>query len=68
MISHEWYHGESRDARSTWRFHTLRKMSQLFENLNDAYSVYVTVKGKTDINRKPFERQKHTDDERLSNG
>ena len=43
-------------------------MSQLFENLNDAYSVYVTVKGKTDINRKPFERQKHTDDERLSNG
>ena len=47
---------------------SLRKKSQLFENLNDAYSVYVTVKGKTDINRKPFERQIHTDDERLSNG
>ena len=28
----------------------------------------VTVKGKTDINGKPFERQKRMDDERLSNG
>jgi len=27
----------------------------------------VTVKGKTDTNGKPFERQKRTDDERLSN-
>ena len=34
MISHEWNHAESRDARSIWRFHTLRKKSQLFEDLN----------------------------------
>ena len=27
-----------------------------------------TVKGKTDINGKPFERQKRMDDERLWNG
>ena len=26
------------------------------------------VKGKTDTNGKPFERQKRTDDERLTNG
>ena len=29
---------------------------------------YVTVKGKTDTNGKPFKQQKHTDDERLLNG
>ena len=28
----------------------------------------VTVKGKTDTNGKPLERQKRTDDERLTNG
>ena len=28
----------------------------------------MTVKGKTDTNEKPFERQKRTDDERLSIG
>ena len=30
--------------------------------------VNVTVKGKTDTNGKPFERQKRRDDERLTNG
>ena len=31
------------------------------------YQRSVTVKGKTDINGKPFKRQKRTDDERSSN-
>lgn len=32
-----------------------------------AQLLFVTVKGKMEINRKPFERQKRMDDKQLSN-